>query len=130
MGKESFLLSARGVLVVACLAATSACTMIVAEEHSEPLIPAAASTLENSDQSLADEKLQTALEKSLSGEATRWQNPLSGVKGSVTPLKTWKTAEGTYCRSYSEKIILASGKSLNREGIACRSQNAVWESAA
>ncbi|WP_299479116.1 RT0821/Lpp0805 family surface protein [uncultured Roseibium sp.] len=103
--------------------------MISAQEKTEPLVPTVSSTLQTSDKTIANEKLQTALEKSLSGQATRWQNPQSGVSGSVTPLKTWKTSEGTYCRSYTESIVLASGKSLNREGVACRTGNAVWKSA-
>ncbi|WP_434054630.1 MAG: RT0821/Lpp0805 family surface protein [Roseibium sp.] len=103
--------------------------MITAQEQTEPVVPAVASTLEMSDKSLANQKLQAALEKSVSGQSTRWQNPESGVSGTVTPLKTWKTASGTYCRSYNEKIVLASGKSLIRQGVACRASNAIWESA-
>lgn len=129
MGNYGNLLPARVVLAVACLAVAPACTMVSTQDQPEPLVPSASTTLESSDRSMANEKLQLALEKSLSGESTRWQNPVSGVSGSVTPLKTWKTSEGTYCRSYSEKITLSSGQSLNREGVACRAENAVWKSA-
>ena len=129
MGIDFKLGPARLVLAVTCLAAAPSCTMITAEEQVEPLVPAIASSLEMSDKSLANEQLQTALEKSVSGEATRWQNPESGASGTVTPLKTWKTTSGTYCRSYDEKIVLASGKSLNRRGVACRASNSRWESA-
>lgn len=129
MGINGNLLALKMVLAAACLTAASACTVVSSQEQSEPLLPAVAPSLETSDRSMADAKLQLALEKSISGEATRWENPESGVSGSVTPLKTWKTDEGTYCRAFSEKIVLASGKSLNRRGIACRTQSAVWETA-
>jgi len=83
----------------------------------------------SSGEAIAKRKLQAALENTVSGKAVRWQDPDSGASGSITPLKTWKTAEGVYCRSYSEMISLASGRSLNRRGVACRSENAVWEAA-
>lgn len=76
---------------------------------------------------MAEKNLQKALEKSLSGNSVRWKNPASGARGSVTPLKTWKTAEGIYCRSFREKIELASGETVSRNGVACRTEEAVWK---
>lgn len=85
--------------------------------------------LEDEDKSLADRNLQDALENSLSGQSRKWTNPSSGNGGSVTPLSTWKTAKGVYCRSYRERIRVASGQSVSRRGVACRSSDAVWQSA-
>jgi len=85
--------------------------------------------LQSSDQSFADKSLQAALEKSVSGKSVTWINPASGAQGSVTPLKTWKNDQGAYCRSYSEWIRPASGNSIRRRGIACRSDQAVWKAA-
>lgn len=129
MGLFENLLSARGVFAAICVTLASACSVVPTQETSEILEPAKPEKLARSDKTLADQKLQTALEKTLSGQSTRWQNPQSGASGSVTPLKTWKTSNGTYCRSFSEKIILASGKAMSRRGVACRSANAVWQSA-
>ncbi|TYC52641.1 hypothetical protein FMN50_17875 [Rhodobacterales bacterium] len=82
--------------------------------------------LGSSDEAIASRNLQQALEKSLSGESLRWQNPSNGTSGTVTPVSTWKTANGTYCRSYRERITLGSGESVRRNGVACRSPEAVW----
>ncbi|MCV0425553.1 MAG: hypothetical protein K5905_08770 [Roseibium sp.] len=87
----------------------------------EPSLPLA-------DKSLADLNLQTALEKSMSGKSVHWQNPDSGTSGSVTPLKTWKTAEGTFCRAYRENFQLISGRTVSRDGVACRTADAIWKS--
>ncbi|WP_305986666.1 RT0821/Lpp0805 family surface protein [Roseibium sp. MMSF_3544] len=101
--------------------------MISTQEQNEAVAASLPAALETTDKSMADSNLQIALENKLSGESTRWKSPSSGTSGSVTPLRTWKTTEGTYCRSYSERITLASGKSVNRRGVACRNPNAVWE---
>ncbi|MES0884840.1 RT0821/Lpp0805 family surface protein [Roseibium sp. SCP14] len=94
---------------------------------SEAIFSTVETSLKPSDKSIASKNLQKALEKSLSGNSVRWQNPTSGARGSVTPLKTWKTSEGTYCRSFREKIELASGRTISRNGVACRTAEAVWE---
>ncbi len=89
---------------------------------SEQLLPA-------EDEGMADRNRQTALETSVSGHTVRWKNPESGSSGSLTPLRTWKTTKGTYCRAYREKIMLGSGERINRRGIACRSPDMIWRSA-
>lgn len=93
-----------------------------------PDVTTSAIGLQSSDRSLAQQNLQVVLESSLSGKSQSWQNPQSGARGSATPLKTWKTTDGTYCRSYKESIRLASGESIDRDGVACRSSDAVWQS--
>ncbi|MBN9673220.1 hypothetical protein JF539_22875 [Labrenzia aggregata] len=107
----------------------SACTEVTSQVDLGDGLTEGGSSLGSSDRSIAKKNLQHALEKSLSGNAMRWQNPASGASGSVTPLRTWKTAQGTYCRAYLERITFSSGKSLSREGIACRTSSAVWLSA-
>ncbi|MCX2724865.1 RT0821/Lpp0805 family surface protein [Roseibium salinum] len=85
-------------------------------------------TLRFSDETLVENKIQAALETLVSGRTAHWQNPESGASGSVTPLKTWKTDDGVYCRSYRTRIRLASGRSMDEESVACRSE-AVWKQA-
>lgn len=80
-----------------------------------------------SDKALVERKRQTALEKSVSGTPVRWENPTTGASGSVTPVRTWKKANGTFCRSYREKIRLASGEVLSNKATACRTANAFWK---
>ncbi|WP_428686483.1 RT0821/Lpp0805 family surface protein [Roseibium sp.] len=109
--------------------AVSGCTGVTPREATATASVPSTAQLNYSDKSLASSNLQAALEKSLSGRSLRWKNPASGVSGMVTPLKTWKTVQGTYCRSYNEKIKLASGELLDRRGVACRSSEAIWKSA-
>jgi len=109
----------------------SACSASVASIESPPDL----TRLENearvtaSDRAIADQNVQSALEKSVSGTPVSWNNPSTGARGTVTPVRTWKTANGTYCRSYRERIRLATGKTVSNEGVACRTSNAVWKAA-
>jgi surface antigen len=107
----------------------SSCSASSGQLIPEPESLSAESKLQRSDQALAASNLQKALEKSVSGKTRSWRNAESGSSGSVTPTRTWKTARGTYCRSYNEVIRLASGKSMRRQGVACRTPNAVWKAA-
>jgi surface antigen len=107
----------------------ASCSVISAQETTETAALSAAPKLDRSDRNIARKNRQSALENSASGKPLRWKNPSSGTRGSVTPLKTWQTAKGKYCRSYREWIKLSSGQSLNRRGSACRAANAVWKSA-
>lgn len=107
----------------------ASCSVISAQETSDSASLSQEPNLGSSDRKIAQKSLQNALENSVSGKPVRWQNPASGASGSVTPLKTWQTARGKYCRAYREKIKFPTGQSLNRRGTACRSPNAVWTSA-
>nr|WP_282449455.1 RT0821/Lpp0805 family surface protein [Roseibium sp. CAU 1639] len=125
------------ILLFFCTSAVSGCSALSFEEPFASLRAPAASSdavtapsaLRSSDKSLADKSLQSALENAVSGKSVTWKNPASGAQGSITPLKTWKNDQGAYCRSYSEWIRPATGKSIRRNGVACRSQNAVWKTA-
>lgn len=76
---------------------------------------------------MAGAKLQVALEGAVSGRSLSWKNTASGASGTITPLKTWKNDQGDFCRSYSEKYTLASGRTVSHRGVACRMKNAVWK---
>jgi surface antigen len=120
-------LAGQATFLSVCAILLSACSVFPFQGSSGAIFSTVDTSLKPSDKSMAQKNLQKALEKSLSGNSVRWQNPSSGARGSVTPLKTWKTSEGTYCRSFREKIELASGKTVSRNGVACRSAEAVWE---
>ena len=85
--------------------------------------------LTNQDQRLARGAFQNALEKSMSGKSVTWKNAATGASGSITPVKTWKTSAGVYCREYRERIRLASGQSQTNKGSACRSKGGTWQTA-
>ena len=61
----------------------------------------------------------SALDTQVSGGSVTWQNPASGSRGSVTPLRTFKTADGRWCREYRQEIA-AVALTERRIGIACR----------
>ncbi len=81
--------------------------------------------LAESDVDLARSALQDTLETRVSGEPGNWQNGATGIEGSVTPLRTYRIASGTYCRDYQE-IVTRPGRVLARSRTACRDVNGIW----
>jgi len=68
---------------------------------------------------------QGALEKNRSGTTSTWRNPDSGNSGDVTPVKTYQTASGQYCREYQQTVVI-NGKSQRAYGRACREPDGSW----
>lgn len=66
-----------------------------------------------------------ALERHLSGETVAWRNVQSGSSGSVTPVRTFRNANGEWCREYREEVNLAE-EYRARRAIACRSSEGRW----
>jgi surface antigen len=60
-----------------------------------------------------------ALDRRLSGATLTWANPASGSSGSVTPLRTFQTADGRWCREFEARVD-APVWGERRVGIACR----------
>ncbi len=67
----------------------------------------------------AQQVMNKALEQQLSGESVTWQAPDSGAQGSVTPVRTFRTDEGVFCREFLEERVVY-GQSYQARGIACR----------
>jgi hypothetical protein len=67
-----------------------------------------------------------ALEKRLSGASIEWSNPGSGMRGAVTPTRTFRDAAGQWCREY-EEVIRYDGEVEHRRGIACRTGEGEWK---
>lgn len=74
----------------------------------------------------ASELVQAALETVLSQRTRSWRNAASGRSGSVTPLRTFKTVEGVYCRQYRE-LIAAADRVAEAMRIACRDGEGRWQ---
>ena len=66
----------------------------------------------------AEDAVQSALEKTLSGRQTEWRSS-NGDFGFVTPLETWKSTSGHWCRKYVETVSI-TGATRDREAVACR----------
>lgn len=71
------------------------------------------------------EHFQQTLGTSASGQMERWSNPDKQISFSMTPIATYKLADGTPCRQYEQKLDLNS-YSKSYYGIACRSETGMW----
>ncbi len=81
--------------------------------------------LDERDKRMAREAEQRALETSPSGRSVAWQNPDSGHAGTVTPVRTYQTANGSYCRDYQTTVTI-DGKQERATGTACRQPDGTW----
>ena len=70
--------------------------------------------------------VQIALESHLSGRSRQWSSPNSGYSGRVTPVRTWRSQSGHFCRAFVEIIRLPSGVERNSRARACRNDVGVW----
>ena len=83
-------------------------------------------SLDANDQRLMQENAQYALEHSRTEEMSTWRNPDSGHSGSITPRRTYQTAEGRYCREYQQTVIIG-GEEQQAYGRACRQPDGSWK---
>ena len=82
--------------------------------------------LDQVDKQRMQKTAQTSLENNKVGETASWSNPDSGNKGTVTPVKTYQTAEGQYCREYQQTVTIG-GKTEEAYGTACRQPDGTWK---
>src|SRR5512139_2453204 len=85
----------------------------------------AGNLLDQRDKQLAAEAAARAMETAPTGKPVAWKNPDSGHSGTVTPTKTYQTANGTYCREY-QTTVLIEGKQERATGTACRQADGSW----
>ncbi len=69
-------------------------------------------------------KAAQALEKTRTGENARWRNPDTGHQYTVTPTRTYQSAEGP-CREYRMNGVI-DGRPEVIEGTACRQNDGHW----
>jgi surface antigen len=67
-----------------------------------------------------------ALETAPSGASTQWKNPDSGNYGTVTPVRTYQTESGQYCREYRQTVMIG-GEQNEAYGKACRQADGSWK---
>lgn len=77
------------------------------------------------DQEKAHAAAAQAFEAAPSGHTVAWQNPDSGNAGTVTPVRTYQTATGQYCRQYTQTINIG-GERHKSYGTACREPDGSW----
>lgn len=83
-------------------------------------------SLDKADMAYYDKTSQNALETAPVGRSTAWRNPDSGNSGSITPTRTYQTAQGSYCREFNQTIMVG-GKKQEAFGTACRQPDGSWQ---
>ena len=59
------------------------------------------------------------------GETIIWDNPDTGNRGTVTPVREGTSTEGRYCREFVQSITIA-GETQQGYGIACQEPDGSW----
>ncbi len=72
-----------------------------------------------------EQAIDKALETYMSGESFQWTNTKAGRSGSITPVRTYKSDQGQYCREFIQKQSEA-GHINQQRAIACRSEKG-WQ---
>ena len=83
-------------------------------------------SLDKADRLYEQRNVQDGLEYSQIGQSKAWQNPDSGHSGTITPTRTYRTAEGKNCRDF-ESTIYVDGKQETGSGRACRRTDGTWQ---
>ena len=83
------------------------------------------SKMTREDVRLASITMQETLEGAEDSAPRGWSNRQSGNSGTITPLKTYLSESGMFCRDYRETIVIEerAESHLNR---ACRDESGVW----
>jgi surface antigen len=82
--------------------------------------------MDAADKRQAQAATSKALETAPSGTSTQWKNPDSGHDGSVTPVRTYQTSSGEYCREYRQTVMIG-GEQNEAYGKACRQPDGSWK---
>ncbi len=82
------------------------------------------SSLDRADQMYANQTAQRTFEYAPTGQAQTWRNPDSGNFGTVTPTRTYQSANTT-CREYTQTINVG-GRKETAVGTACRQPDGSW----
>lgn len=102
------------------LAATAAGALLGAYLGSE-----VGKSLDKADELYAQQAAADALENAPTGATSNWTNPDSGNSGTITPVRTYQTAQGQYCREYQQTVTVA-GQTQQAYGTACREPDGTW----
>ena len=81
--------------------------------------------LSDQDVALAARLMQQTLENAPDGATRRWTNDTTGHAGTITPVATYVTEGGYFCRDYREEIALVDGEERFFH-TACRTEDARW----
>jgi surface antigen len=82
--------------------------------------------LDAADRERAITAASQALESTPSGQSVTWRNPDSGNSGVVTPVRSYQTSTGQYCREFTYTIT-TGGEKHQSSGTACRQPDGSWK---
>ncbi|WP_244271065.1 MULTISPECIES: RT0821/Lpp0805 family surface protein [Thalassospira] len=84
-------------------------------------------SLDNADRAIMAQSTQKTLESAPTGKTSSWQNPDTGVQGTVTPTRTYQKPETQeYCREYQQTVMIG-GQEETAYGTACRKPDGSWQ---
>jgi surface antigen len=83
-------------------------------------------SLDAADRMAATRTAQQTFEYGRTGQTATWSNPDSGNSGTVTPTRTYQSADGGYCREYQQTVSVG-GKTQEAYGRACRQPDGSWK---
>ena len=83
-------------------------------------------SLDAADRAEMQRTAQYALENNRTNEQSTWRNPDSGHSGDITPVRTYKSSEGSYCREYTQTVYIG-GEPQAAYGRACRQPDGSWK---
>ncbi len=69
---------------------------------------------------------QETLEHNKTGQSRNWQNPATGRRGTVLPMRTFERS-GFPCREFQQTVTIA-GRTLIAYDVACRRDDGTWKS--
>lgn len=78
------------------------------------------------DRALIAETTNRALETQLSGASVSWTNGDPSYQGQVTPIRTYRSRSGHWCREYLKTIVF-EGREFEIFSLACRTDGDVWK---
>lgn len=82
-------------------------------------------SLDRADRLAMERNAQYSLENTRTNQATTWVNPDTGNSGQIIPTRTYQTAQGQYCREYTQTVVIG-GQAQQAYGTACRQPDGNW----
>lgn len=70
--------------------------------------------------------INQVLETVASGRSVTWEVPETGAHGAVTPIRTYRSTSGHWCREFRVREETA-GRAQDRRGLACRIGDRKWQ---
>lgn len=86
------------------------------ERQSQTVVSAA-----HQQQQLLQQAIDQALETHLSGDSLQWRSDQTEQSGSITPVRTYRSEQGQFCREYIDRRE-DTGQINEQRGVACRGE--------